>query len=48
MRFTSCNNYSEGCPYLKLCESSPEGRLYKIERDFKIEQDWDPAKQLEV
>jgi hypothetical protein len=44
--FTSCDKYS-GCIYSKLCESSPEGRLYKIERDYKIEKPWDVAQGLE-
>lgn len=48
MRFTSCNDFSSGCSYLPLCESSPEGRLYRIERDYKIEEAWDPAKKLET
>jgi hypothetical protein len=46
-RFTSCNNFSSGCAYLPICESSPGGRLYKIERDYKVEDVWDPAKKLE-
>lgn len=46
MNLTSCDKYS-GCIYTRLCESDPESRLYKIERDFKVGEDWDPGKQLE-
>jgi hypothetical protein len=46
MNLTSCDKYS-GCIYASLCESDPESRLYKIERDFKVEQPWDVAAQLE-
>ena len=46
MNLTSCDKYS-GCIYSSLCESDPESRIYKIERDFKVEQPWDIAKELE-
>jgi PD-(D/E)XK nuclease superfamily len=47
MDLTSCDKYS-GCIFMKLCESDPESRLYKIERDYKVEAPWDVAKHLEV
>jgi hypothetical protein len=47
MNLTSCDKYS-GCIYSSLCESSPEGRNWKIERDYKKEKDWDVAKILEA
>jgi PD-(D/E)XK nuclease superfamily len=46
MNLTSCDKYS-GCIYMPLCETDPESRLYKIERDFKVEKPWDVAKVLE-
>ena len=47
MNLTSCDKYS-GCIYSRLCESDPESRLFKIERDFKIGDQWDVASTLEV
>jgi hypothetical protein len=47
MNFTSCDKYS-GCIYQSLCETDPESRIYKIERDFKVEDPWDVAKELET
>lgn len=46
MNLTSCDKYS-GCIYASLCETDPESRLYKIERDFKVDKPWDVAKELE-
>lgn len=46
MNLTSCDKYS-GCIYAPLCESDPETRLYKIERDFKVDKPWDVARELE-
>jgi PD-(D/E)XK nuclease superfamily len=46
MNLTSCDKYS-GCIYSSICETDPESRLYKIERDFRVEKEWDVAKQLE-
>lgn len=46
MNLTSCDKYS-GCVFMPVCESDPESRLYKIERDFKVNEQWDPAKVLE-
>lgn len=46
MNLTSCDKYS-GCLYMPICETDPESRLYKIERDYKVEPKWDPAKELE-
>lgn len=43
---TTCDKYS-GCPYTPICETDPESRLYKIERDFQIGETWDPAKVLQ-
>jgi hypothetical protein len=47
MNLTSCDKYS-GCIYSSLCETDPESRLYKIERDFKVDKPWDVASTLEV
>src|SRR5208337_3446675 len=47
MNLTSCDKYS-GCIYTRLCETDPESRLLKIERDFKVEEPWDVAKELEA
>ena len=46
MNLTSCDKYS-GCIFSSLCETDPESRLYKIERDFKVGDQWDVAKELE-
>ena len=46
LNLTSCDKYS-GCIYSRLCESDPESRLYKIERDFKVDRPWDVAGVLE-
>lgn len=46
LNLTSCDKYS-GCMYTPICESDPDNRLYKIERDFKIGEAWDPAQKLE-
>lgn len=46
MNLTSCDKYS-GCIYASLCETDPESRLYKIERDFKVEAPWDVSQVLE-
>jgi PD-(D/E)XK nuclease superfamily protein len=46
MNLTSCDKYS-GCVYSGLCETDPESRMYKIERDFKVDKPWDVAKELE-
>ena len=46
MNLTSCDKYA-GCIYSSLCETDPDSRLYKIERDFKVEEPWDVAKHLE-
>ena len=46
MNLTSCDKYS-GCIYIPLCETDPESRLYKIERDFKVGDSWDVASVLE-
>lgn len=46
MNLTSCDKYS-GCIYSSLCETDPESRLYKIERDFKVEKPWDVGSVLE-
>lgn len=47
MNLTSCDKYS-GCIFARLCESDPASRFFKIERDFKIGDDWDVAKHLEA
>lgn len=46
MNLTSCDKYF-GCDFLSICESSPSGRLYKIERNFKVDEAWDPGEKLE-
>jgi hypothetical protein len=47
MNLTSCDKYS-GCIYLRqICEVAPENRLYNLERDFKIGDEWDVANALE-
>jgi hypothetical protein len=46
MNLTSCDKYS-GCIYSSLCETDPESRLYKIERDFKVGESWDVGRHLE-
>lgn len=45
MNFTSCDKYGS-CTYSSICESSPEGRAWKKERDFIIGEQWDVAKVL--
>lgn len=47
MNLTSCDKYS-GCVYIPICETDPESRLFKIERDFKTGESWDVAKALEI
>lgn len=44
---TSCDKYS-GCIFAPLCETSPSGRDWKIQRDYNTREDWDVAKILEV
>ena len=46
MNLTSCDKYS-GCVYAPICETDPDTRLFKIDRDFKIGRSWDPALELE-
>lgn len=43
---TSCDKYS-GCMFRKICESDPESREWKLERDFLKGKTWDVAKYLE-
>jgi hypothetical protein len=47
MNLTSCDKYS-GCIYKNLCESSPEGRQWKEERDYERGKAWDVASILEA
>lgn len=47
MNLTSCDKYS-GCVFANLCESSPEARDWKIERDYKVGEKWDVAHVLEA
>jgi hypothetical protein len=47
MNLTSCDKYS-GCIFIPICESDPEARLYKIERDFEVGDSWDVGKGLEL
>lgn len=47
MNLTSCDKYS-GCIFRKICESDPENRGWKLERDFQTVEMWDVAKSLEV
>lgn len=46
MNFTHCDKYGS-CIYAPICESSPEGRSWKKERDFIVSDQWDVAKVLE-
>ena len=45
MNLTSCDKYS-GCMFRKICETDPDNRAWKLERDFKTVEEWDVAKQL--
>lgn len=48
MNLTSCDKYS-GCIYLRsICEANPDNRLYNLEKDFKVGDEWDVANALEV
>lgn len=47
MNLTSCDKYS-GCIFKRICESDPESRGWKIERDFTTVEKWDVAKTLEL
>jgi hypothetical protein len=46
MNLTSCDKYGS-CTYSSICESNPEGREWKKERDFIIGEVWDVASVLE-
>lgn len=46
MNLTSCDKYS-GCIYGRICESDPDNRDWKMERDFITVEQWDVAKSLE-
>lgn len=46
MNLTSCDKYS-GCIFKRVCESDPDTRAWKIERDFIKVADWDVSKSLE-
>lgn len=46
MNLTSCDKYS-GCIFRRVCESDPDSRDWKIERDFTTVEKWDVAKTLE-
>lgn len=46
MNLTSCDKYGS-CIYSSICESSPEGRDWKKERDYVLGDTWDVAKVLE-
>jgi hypothetical protein len=47
MDLTSCDKYG-GCIFRKVCESDPDSREWKLERDFKTVPKWDVARHLEV
>jgi len=44
--FTSCDKYG-GCIYASICETEREARSWKIQNNFKIGEEWSPAKELE-
>lgn len=46
MNLTSCDKYGS-CIYSSLCESNPEGRNWRKERDYIVGEVWDPSKVLE-
>jgi hypothetical protein len=46
MNLTSCDKYA-GCIFQKICESDPEARAWKLERDFHTVEMWDVARQIE-
>lgn len=46
MNLTSCDKYS-GCVFKRVCESDPDNRAWKLERDFVTVDKWDVAKTLE-
>lgn len=46
MNFTSCDKYS-GCIFCPICETDPESRQLKIDRNFMVGEKWDVAKELE-
>lgn len=46
MNLTSCDKYS-GCIFQKVCGTDPDSRDWKLERDFKVVEQWDVAKSLE-
>ena len=47
MNLTSCDKYS-GCIFQKVCESDPENRGFKLDREFTTVEHWDVAKTLET
>ena len=47
MNLTSCDKYS-GCIYEEICSKNPQNRESTIDREYKIGQEWDVAKILEV
>jgi hypothetical protein len=46
MNLTSCDKYS-GCIFKRICETDPESRDWKIQKDFTTVPRWDVAKSLE-
>lgn len=46
MNLTSCDKYS-GCIFRRICETDPDNRGWKLERDFKTVEEWDVARSLE-
>lgn len=46
MNLTSCDKYGS-CIYQSICETSPEGREWKMERDYVVGEQWDVGKVLE-
>lgn len=45
MNLTSCDKYS-GCIFKKVCESDPDNRSWKLERDYTTVEQWNVAKSL--
>lgn len=46
MNLTSCDKYS-GCIFRRICESDPDSREWKLDRDFTTVEKWDVARSLE-
>jgi len=47
MNWTSCDKYG-GCIFKPVCERAPSARDWIIERDYRVGEKWDPARDLEA